>query len=321
MNWQKTAYKLSLIALILTFLVIIAGGVVRATGSGMGCPDWPTCFGKAIPPTSILELPLDYKTRFAVNGKTIADFSAFKTWTEFINRLFGVLMGLGVFALLISSFSFFRKSKTIPLFAFFIFLCTGFQGWLGSLVVASNLNGVKISLHMLFAALIVFLILILRQMMATHVFRGALFKETISKYYFYINLGALALTLTQVFIGTFIRKSVDEIATSFHEAKREQWIDYLPDIYLVHKSLSWLVLGATLYLFFKLVKVKSLTFESIILVGLVGLEVIAGLVLHFLKLPAWATPIHLTLSIGILAILFNLTIKTYNKSFRNNANY
>ena len=103
-----------------------------------GLPDWPKCFGQWIPHGKS-QLPSNYKEIFKVQGKEIADFNAFKTWTEYINRLIGVIIGFCVLAVFITSFSYIKDQKEIPLISFFTLIVLGFQGWLGSVVVSTNL--------------------------------------------------------------------------------------------------------------------------------------------------------------------------------------
>src|SRR5271165_3591902 len=151
-RFQKTNF----VTIILLFVLILAGGIVRSTGSGMGCPDWPKCFGQYIPPVSSSELPKDYKQRYVEGrvaknqkfAKTLdlfgfgdlarriredksilvpEEFNAAKTWTEYINRLIGAISGFFLLCTAIFSFSYRRENKLIPFLCILNVILVGFQ--------------------------------------------------------------------------------------------------------------------------------------------------------------------------------------------------
>ncbi len=68
---------LSKIALVLIYLVIVAGAIVRMTGSGMGCPDWPKCFGYFIPPTESSQLLFEANHSYEKGMMILMDHEAF----------------------------------------------------------------------------------------------------------------------------------------------------------------------------------------------------------------------------------------------------
>src|SRR5262245_14517834 len=112
------------------YFLILVGGLVRASGSGMGCPDWPRCFGRWIPPTSESQLPADYQERWAEHGYGEARFNVWKTWTEYGNRMISVVIGLLIFVTLIIAFLRYRRDDpTLVWWCLAAFLLVGFAGW------------------------------------------------------------------------------------------------------------------------------------------------------------------------------------------------
>jgi cytochrome c oxidase assembly protein subunit 15 len=198
---ERFFYKYCLLTIIAVFLLFFFGGLVRATGSGMGCPDWPKCFGKIVPPMSAAELPEDYKEKVdkyinllnklgLVKQATAIghspdlfeahEFSASKAYTEYLNRVFGVLTGILMILTLISSFDFIKTSPAIPFFSFSAFVMIVFNGWLGSVVVDTNLISGIVTTHFLLSLLFVkrmtvFILLII----GIQILSGTLVRENI----------------------------------------------------------------------------------------------------------------------------------------------
>lgn len=233
MNYIKINRRFGILTISSVFLLLIAGGFVRSTGSGMGCPDWPKCYGMYAPPTCPCELPSDYqeiyvakrikKTEkfaklltslgFKEQAQTILNdpdlhqpevFNVRKAWTEYINRIIGVLSGL--FSL-IFFLSLMKIRRSITKFRFWSgvigFIMMLFNAWLGSIVVATNLFPILISIHYLAAyAVVVFFML---SIVHAKVVQDSL---PILKYKWYFIL-MITVSLVQLMYGTQLREVSD----------------------------------------------------------------------------------------------------------------
>jgi cytochrome c oxidase assembly protein subunit 15 len=314
--------KISKISLVLVYLVILAGALVRMTGSGMGCPDWPKCFGLLIPPTEIGQIEwspnksfikgivlkknneliiakkdFSSKEKFNISNwekytkHDYSDFNPAKTWIEFLNRLIGAIAGLATLFMLIFSIKFWRENKIIVLSSLLIVLGMGFQAWLGKTVVDSNLAPFKITTHMLMAFIIIALLIYC--IYISNKKTENISNDLVVKYFI---LGSFLLSIIQVIIGTQVREFIDLQYDLFGPENKNKWLA-LPDFYFYfHRSFSLLILAINALLYYITIKRKYNTVLINKICIVIMFEIIVGVVMYYGSFPILSQPIHLFLA-------------------------
>jgi cytochrome c oxidase assembly protein subunit 15 len=138
--------KLVWIAVFLTFDLIVFGGFTRLTDSGLGCPDWPGCYGMANPFLAHEQISA------AEAAMPTGPVTVLKAWIEMIHRYLAMGIGVLIMALLFTATVQWRKTKAqafkpgIPL-ALFVFVCI--QGAFGAWTVTLKLQPVIVTIHLL----------------------------------------------------------------------------------------------------------------------------------------------------------------------------
>ncbi len=334
-SWKDTWFRrLIVINFILVFVVIAAGSIVRVTESGMGCPDWPKCFGAYIPPTSedqvtwhsqeeyfegqmiIHQEKLFTAKKSMISGGEFSplnwdeytkhDYAVYNpihTWVEFINRLTTVALGFPVMAMFFLSLFYWKDRRARTFLAFSVVFLVGFQAWLGKLVVDSNLQGSTITIHMVgvFAILAVLLNLYDKSTRA----HGE--ETTPSSLFINLSISSLILTFIMVMIGTQVREQIDEIAKEV--SFRSEWLDHTNWVFIVHRSLIWVVLALNGCLIYKAFKNQWYKNRWIQIAVFILAEAAIGILFSHFDFPKIAQPLHLLLSAVLFALQFDLVIK------------
>ncbi len=135
----RSLYTLSLAALLFTAMVIMLGAYTRLTDAGLGCPDWPGCYGFLSVPTSISEI------NTAEQIFPERPLEAHKAWNEMIHRYFAGTLGIMILAIFVLSI----KAKQHLLFPSLLLATVIFQALLGMWTVTLNLQPVVVMGHLL----------------------------------------------------------------------------------------------------------------------------------------------------------------------------
>ena len=303
--------QLAFITLAAVYFLIAVGASVRASGAGMGCPDWPTCFGQWVPPTSETQLPSNYQDIYADLGYADTRFNVVKTWTEYVNRLIGVVIGLLIFLTAVFSWRLRSFDSSIFLASLAAFLMVGFQGWLGSKVVSSNLLPGMITLHMLVALAIVGTLIFAlaqsgRQLIISQPITAI---DPRARQWLYLVIG---MTVLQIAMGTQVREMTDFLKETQGEELRSSWIQFMPWFFYVHRSFSAVVLFSNLW-FAKLLIDSlgwshTLTRLTFLMIAVICFSVVSGATLGHLGMPAFVQPTHLVAAAFLFGFQFLIWI-------------
>ena len=327
---MNNLYRKTIISIVIVYLVILAGGIVRITGSGMGCPDWPKCFGFLIPPTERSQLEWKSNSEYNKNQIVIIDeklfyandkfkskskfemsnwseytkhdyskFNVYHTWIEYINRLIGAIAGLSVLILFVNSLKFLKTKKIITGLSFLALIAIIFQAWLGKMVVDSNLTANTITVHMLMAIILLF---ILFSILA--ISNPSKKRVKISRNISILVLISIVLLLIQIITGTEVRKFIDIKMELLNYTEKERWIENISSSFSFHRSFSWAIIIVNSLIYFHARK-SGLKLKIIHIVNtLIFFQISSGIIMYYFHFPFSSQPIHLLISTMIISIQF-----------------
>lgn len=152
---RTISYRLSLIAVILAFTVVLLGAYTRLVDAGLGCPDWPGCYGFLTVPEEQHEIDI------ATKAFPHAPVEAHKAWPEMIHRYFAGSLGLLVAALAVIGFVNRRKNEQPLLLSYALLGIIIFQAALGMWTVTMGLLPIIVMGHLLGGFITLTLLLIL----------------------------------------------------------------------------------------------------------------------------------------------------------------
>lgn len=312
--FQKTA----LAALLATIFLIYVGAIVRATGSGLGCPDWPKCWGELIPPTSLDQVDFDklniekfQKKNPSITRESLAaEFNPVHVWVEFINRLVSLPVGLFTLSTFLLSFQFLRKQKRVFFGSFAALALVLTNAILGAIVVSSGLKPGVITLHMALAIILICVFVYI-------IYRGGQRLPS-------VNLGSqkglLRSTLIILFVacvvegimGSQVREITDELALKYKDTPRNVWHEILEQkgIYLFHRSFSWVILVLGIFLFTKTRNANGDLAQLSIKVtfGVILAQMVLGVLMSHVSVHPVVQVLHIGLSSMLIVALFWLIL-------------
>ena len=315
---------LTWVTLFLTFDLIIFGAFTRLTDSGLGCPDWPGCYGHASPMGAIEHINAA-QTAMPTGPVTLP-----KAWIEMIHRYLATGVGVLILTLAITSWSERKRDQhggISPWWPSFTLFWVCLQGAFGALTVTMKLFPAIVTLHLMGG--MVLLALLKVQSVRYAQAQGELLPVPLQRSTHVWLIAALALLWLQIALGGWVSTNYAVLAcTDFPMCQNSLWpamnfreaftlwrelgvgrngdnisFQALTAIHYVHRLSAYVVFAALLVLAVKLFKIQTLRVASLWLAGLALLQVATGLGNVLLGWPLAAAVMHTAGAAALVVVL------------------
>lgn len=315
MSWLQ---KLATGALISVIVLIFVGAIVRVTGAGLGCPDWPTCWGCLVPPWKKEQVDLS-KIDFAKFQKKaermgrdlstvtpehiLENFNPVHTWTEFVNRLCSLPVGLFSLATAAAAALRRRSWPWVNAAALASLILVLVNAVLGAMVVTSGLKPGIITAHMAMAMLLLALLAYVAWRGTPQPWRMPGDETALRRIRRPVAL-LLALIVIEGILGSQIREATDELARAHAGMERSLWIGELEQswIYLVHRSFSWAILVAGLLAWWTARKAGAAGKVAGGTLAVILVQMALGVIMSQVHIYAVVQVLHVGMSGGLVAL-------------------
>ncbi len=313
-------HRLAWITLICLIVLVVVGATVRVTGSGLGCPDWPTCWGRLIPPTRADQIDVEkldinkFKRQAERRGMdpdlitretVIESFDPVHTWIEFVNRLTSLPLGLSVLLLALFSFRSKHHRAWIVVLSWLALINVLANAIMGAIVVKSGLQPGIITLHMALAFLLIAILVTVMWLSRPNP-RPISIPRNSWRRLFVISLVFFACLFAEGLMGSQLREQTDELAKGAEALSRSEWVEELAAtwIYKVHRSFSWTLLITSGLMFFWTRQLKEPALkEAKFILALIIVMMLMGIILGHIAIFAVVQVLH----VGATAVLLALT--------------
>ena len=308
MRWMQAA-------MICLIVLIFAGAIVRATGSGLGCPDWPKCWSCLIPPTSVEQVDFDlididkFKAKAERAGRNPTEitreslhqeFNPIHTWIEFVNRLLATPMLLTSLVAFVLSLCIKRAGGMIRLMTGLSLLTVLANAVLGAMVVYSGLTPGVITAHLALAYLLM-IFLVIGIVKSKSIIGQE--RELAGKGAFYSAVAILVFLVVEGLVGAQLREVTDELAKEHYGADRSTWTQELREmgIFYFHRAFSWSVLVGVIIFMWSIKKARGyFTLLEGSMVFMVFALMVMGIILGHIGIYPWLQVMH----VGVASLLF-----------------